>query len=468
MPARTVILISAAVGLLGSAGCVEPSDGNSPAPPRLIGGAVPSTESGGTPEVLSPVAAGVVDYIVSQGPSSPTAQALNGVGGCPIDPDTGLVDRACVAALYISLVRNAPDSDGDGVPDPIDNTLGPDTDQDGIPNEVDPDVDGDTIPNKFDLDVDGDGQPNFLDLDIDDDGVPNGPDPDADGDGLSDRWDLNDDGDSLFDDEDPDDDGGGDDPPSDKLLDLVGRLRTGNITDRERNTIATEIVERLDNDEAKARVLTILTEIVRLAVDPTREPPPGPTPRGVWAVDAVYRQLADAVDAVRAAEADPSKPLPNEKLGVALNNFLSRGDALVKLSRKFPNLDVSAVGDSTADLAEVFQADRLDRLVADFGDHVDPDAIGLPGTEKLELRSLVKGATGLGSAFTDDEPESILDVVDRLRERAKQIGPDPEQREQEYTRLLDRMKQIRTDSPDASVDEAADQVESEEDGGGSP
>ncbi|CAG5078352.1 Oidioi.mRNA.OKI2018_I69.PAR.g8964.t1.cds [Oikopleura dioica] len=72
------------------------------------------------------------------------------------------------------------DSDGDGIPDNLDN----DDDNDGIP-DVSEDDDGDGIPNKLDYDDDGDGIP---DTDDDDafDGIPNFKDDDDNGDGIPD------------------------------------------------------------------------------------------------------------------------------------------------------------------------------------------------------------------------------------------------------------------------------------------
>ncbi|MDW7772529.1 MAG: hypothetical protein SCH71_06525 [Desulfobulbaceae bacterium] len=48
------------------------------------------------------------------------------------------------------------------------------------------DTDGDGIPNRLDDDIDGDGIPNAYDNDMDGDGIPNATDPDANGDGIPD------------------------------------------------------------------------------------------------------------------------------------------------------------------------------------------------------------------------------------------------------------------------------------------
>jgi Mg-chelatase subunit ChlD len=102
------------------------------------------------------------------------------------------------------------DSDGDGIPDNVEDPNGDgdptndDTDEDGTPNYLDPDDDGDGIPTKdedvngentsLDDDTDGDGTPNYLDTDDDGDGTLTSeecPDttacPDEDGNGIEDH-----------------------------------------------------------------------------------------------------------------------------------------------------------------------------------------------------------------------------------------------------------------------------------------
>lgn len=92
------------------------------------------------------------------------------------------------------------DSDGDGVPDQDEGTG--DTDGDTIPNYLDDDSDGDGIPdedertsggllphcgNQGGIDTDDDGTPNCRDNDVDGDGIPNYLDDDSDGDGKTDK-----------------------------------------------------------------------------------------------------------------------------------------------------------------------------------------------------------------------------------------------------------------------------------------
>ena len=93
------------------------------------------------------------------------------------------------------------DDDGDGIPDQVEGDN--DADGDGTPNYLDPDADGDTIPDRVEGagDADGDGTPNFLDLDSDGDTIPDQIEGagDADGDGTPNFLDLDSDGDGLLD-----------------------------------------------------------------------------------------------------------------------------------------------------------------------------------------------------------------------------------------------------------------------------
>ncbi|MEZ4861095.1 MAG: SdrD B-like domain-containing protein [Caldilineaceae bacterium] len=139
------------------------------------------------------------------------------------------------------------DSDGDGVPDQIEDAntdgdnnpatnAGPDTDGDGKPNYLDIDDDGDSVLTRYEDvnndgnwlndDIDGDGIPNYLDDDDDNDAVPtiyediNGDgDPtndDTDGDFIWNMIDLDDDGDgALTINEDPNNNGDPRDDDSD-------------------------------------------------------------------------------------------------------------------------------------------------------------------------------------------------------------------------------------------------------------
>ena len=106
-------------------------------------------------------------------------------GSDPANPDSdsdGIDD-----ATELGGDPDAPvDSDGDGIPDVVDD----DDDDDGILtfDEGDEDLDGDGIPNHLDEDADGDGFPDFAEGqgDPDGDGVPSYLDDDSDGDGVPD------------------------------------------------------------------------------------------------------------------------------------------------------------------------------------------------------------------------------------------------------------------------------------------
>ncbi|MCB9674515.1 MAG: putative metal-binding motif-containing protein [Alphaproteobacteria bacterium] len=91
---------------------------------------------------------------------------------------------------------NGADSDGDGVPDSVEGVV--DTDLDGLPDFVDTDDDDDGVPSidEGSGDFDGDGIPDHRDLDSDGDDVPDRVEAgqDHDGDGLDDRVDASGDG----------------------------------------------------------------------------------------------------------------------------------------------------------------------------------------------------------------------------------------------------------------------------------
>jgi type IV pilus assembly protein PilY1 len=100
-----------------------------------------------------------------------------------VDPTTLTLDDLFVESEGAplpspQLIFLAGDKDGNGIPDPED-----DTDNDGIPDDVDTDYDGDGVidANK---DTDGDGTPDHSDNDIDGDDIPNNEDDDIDGDGI--------------------------------------------------------------------------------------------------------------------------------------------------------------------------------------------------------------------------------------------------------------------------------------------
>ena len=102
-----------------------------------------------------------------------------------------------------------PDSDNDGVEDGREWDAGPDTDGDGVINPLDPDDDGDCIPSDYEIfiDIDQDGIPSSLDEDSDGDGKPDIYEGtgDNDCDGIPNFWDPDDaDGPCAFGDDDGD------------------------------------------------------------------------------------------------------------------------------------------------------------------------------------------------------------------------------------------------------------------------
>ena len=106
------------------------------------------------------------------------------------------------------------DDDGDGVPTASENPPAQDTDEDGTPDYLDDDDDGDgRLTRAEDADEDGDGNPATDPTDLDDDGVPDyldfddqgGPTGDLDGDGLTNEREE----DLGTDPENPDSDGDG-------------------------------------------------------------------------------------------------------------------------------------------------------------------------------------------------------------------------------------------------------------------
>ncbi len=123
----------------------------------------------------------------------------------------------------IAEVNFTYDTDGDGVPDPVEGGDETDTDGDGTPDYQDPDSDDDGIPDDQEggADTDGDGIPDYQDSDDDNDGIPSDqegdtcvPDPqnpdtdecvcegascytDTDNDGTPDYQDPDDDGDGI-------------------------------------------------------------------------------------------------------------------------------------------------------------------------------------------------------------------------------------------------------------------------------
>ncbi|MGE0481768.1 MAG: hypothetical protein AB7Q17_14980, partial [Phycisphaerae bacterium] len=380
-------------------------------------------------------------------------------------PELGDFDISCLTPEELAAVRA--DSDNDGRTnleelmmgmDPYDRLDGPDIDGDGIPNGEDDDVDGDGVLNKHDFDVDGDGIFNDHDSDIDADGLIGDDDGDDDGDGLSDRHDLDDDGDDDPDDEDEDDD---EDMPKEKLEDLIDRLKTGMLTDQDKGDIANEIVDRLGTFSEKTRVQAILVDVVGVALDDQRQPPPTTVPIGVGAVDEVYRQLGESLDVIRKQQKDPKLPLSKENLAKALQDFLPRAAAMPKLARTFRTLPMTEIGPAVTELRNGVGAARFDEVVNRLGMSVDPNAKGTANGERRELQSITKSVTRLGMAFPEAKGDDLLDVFDRLRALTGDAGT-PEQAAAEIDRLVDRIEELASGDLPMTIFDAIDQVAREE------
>ncbi|MGE3182408.1 MAG: hypothetical protein AB7N71_12315 [Phycisphaerae bacterium] len=292
--------------------------------------------------------------------------------------------------------------------DPLD---GPDIDGDGIPNGEDDDVDGDGTLNRYDFDVDGDGLLNGFDPDIDADGLIGRDDPDEDGDDMSDRWDLDEDGDGDEDDDDDDDD-----DEETTLENLVGRLRRGELTDKDRQALAREIAEHLKAPAAQQAVLGAITEAVTRSQDLLRMSDALGIPAGIAAVDAVYDQLSKALTATRTSlGVKPGDPLPENALAAVVGEFLPRATAIADLANSFQLLSIRelslAVSDLTAGLGSARRAGEFADALKDSS-ALDPLAL----TEDDELDKLVTSAALLGRVFDEAEPREILNVIRGLDE----------------------------------------------------
>lgn len=361
------------------------------------------------------------------------------------------------AGLPFDLNNIPADTDGDAVPNSVDE----DADGDGILNVDDDDIDGDGIINAEDPDIDGDRIGNDEDPDIDADGIENDDDFDADSDSLSDRFDLNDDGDDEPDDEDEDDMG---DEPLGDLEDLADRLRRGFMTERDRNTIVKEILERLNTPTLKTEFQDALDELVMLATDPNRLARPLTVPANVDALDQIYEQLRLAIREAKRGQANPNGPFQNQaRERKAAEDMLLRAKTAVAMAKNFPTMLIDDINESTKKLRADMGPERLLEFTQGMRDRINPNAIGGIGSEKRELDALTLGGSVMGKAFTDADSDSIFDGIERLRARA--VLADPlEGSTAKYSRLLNRLSEIKSQSAGASLDDAVTQVVMEDGG----
>jgi hypothetical protein len=224
--------------------------------------------------------------IVDAGKGNLDANA-DGKVDAPTDPDgDGIANNGGLDTLPLAYGGlPAPDSDGDGVPNYLDN----DDDNDGILDTVEGtiDTDGDGVPNNLDLDSDNDGindirEANGVDSDNNGlaDGTPNATGeiivggltpPDTDGDGVKDMLDLDTDNDGIGDlveggsnGTDLDNDGVVDGPDSDGdgiMNSVDGKVGTGDLSDPlPKNTDGTDQPDFRDtdsNNDGKFDIVTI-------------------------------------------------------------------------------------------------------------------------------------------------------------------------------------------------------------------
>lgn len=383
-----------------------------------------------------------------------TGQAIAGLSDQEIAYLTLLFTRA---GLPFDLNNIPADTDGDAYPNSVDE----DADGDGIMNVDDDDIDGDGIKNDEDRDIDGDRAENDDDPDIDADGIENDEDFDADSDGLSDRFDLNDDGDDEPDDEDEDDMS---DEPKTGLDDLADRLKRGLLTDADKSKIVDEILKRLNSQDLKNQLQAALIDIVAQATDPDRLARPLTVPAGVDAIDQLYEQLDDAIKEAKSGQFNPNGPFQNRaRERKAAEDMVLRARTMATIGRTFPTMLIDDINESTKKLRSDMGPERLLAFTQGMRDHVNPNAIGGIGSEKRELDALTLGGSVMGKAFGDADADDIFDGIERLRARA--VLADPlEGTTAKYSRLLNRLSEIKQQSAGKTLDEAVTQVVMEDGG----
>ncbi len=369
------------------------------------------------------------------------------------------------AGVDFDLSRIPLDTDGDAIPNVVDD----DIDGDGLLNPEDDDIDGDGKPNTDDNDIDGDGIDNDDDDDIDSDGIENDDDPDADSDGLSDRWDLDDDGDGTADDEDEDD---MDDEPKSRLEDLVDAVANrGWLSDFERQQIAIELARRFDDPGESAELFGIIRDATLLNETAARPAPvnanvndTSPYPSDHNAIDEIYKQLTGAIEEAKRGQFNPDGPIANDaRLRNALNDFKARARAVVDAASQFGSVRLGEISDGIEELRPGLGQARFGEFIQGIADNVPPDRLGQTESETQEFNLLVKGGSSIGEAFDDNDTraDKILDGISRLRSLvADEQSGEPD--EDEFDRLLDRLSEIKSEASGITLEDAIDQIEMEE------
>jgi hypothetical protein len=476
-------------------GCVPPSAGSAPfaADPAALAanqqapagsaassssgaGAAQSGDPGPVDSADSPLGACCLSNVCQVVTEAQCLQAGGHFQGAGTDCSAcQLADEQLIAIL------SQRDCDNDGLTDlqelflgtdPCDSANGPDIDGDGIPNEDDPDVDGDGVLNVSDPDIDGDSIPNGLDPDPDGD-LKTGPDdPDEDGDGLSDRWDLDDDGDGVWDDdevasgeeEDDQEEDAGEDETTDRLLDLVERLRTGEITEQDRNEIANEIVKRLDGTDRKLSVQAALFEIAKQARLPERPFAPKGVPPAIEAIDAVYDQLAEAVQLARSQQKNPKEPLDPQRMPDVMDDFVARTGAIKHLGGAFTRVNFTDISKNVSQLRTGLDPVKTEQVAVEIGQALQGfDGLGDGSKERTWLGHMSRGASALGKAFPDAVATDLVNKADLLFQLADEQGGTDDDKSKKFQGLLDRMAEISDEEPD--IQKAFDQVKDEEQNG---
>ncbi len=348
----------------------------------------------------------------------------------------------------VAVVADAPDNDGDGIPDALD----PDDDNDNISDTVDAfpldstesiDTDSDGTGNNADTDDDGDGVADEADafpldstetVDTDSDGVGNNADTDDDGDGVADEADafpldstesIDTDSDGVGNNADTDDDGDGVADEADAFpLDSTETVDTD--SDGVGNNADTDDDGDGVADEADAFPLDS-TESIDTDSD------------GVGNnadTDDDGDGVADEADAF---PLDSTESIDTDSDGVGNNaDTDDDGDGVADEADAFPldstesidtdsdgvgnNADTDDDGDGVADEADAFPLDSTESIDTDSdgvgnnadtdddGDGVadEADAFPLDSTESIDTDS-----DGVGnSADTDDDGDGVADEAD--------------------------------------------------------